>query len=362
LNKSAPSPQESLLSALRDVMLPWIHAGQLRILLAEPPFELPDGIRATRGSVPLLKNVGKRYAQPRTVYWPEAGVNARSSVYLGCVLEGEADIRIGVTERMVSQNPRLRGSPGYYILHLPAQTLFIVPAGVPLSDGFGPHWERPGLQAARSSILWIDPRPPGALLHTCHTNQGAHSNRGAFYIGDPHLLPLIGMLQEELHARLPYSTQIAESLFSTIVLRLLQNFRSGSAVPHSAELAAQDAPNHPEAMRPDAGEIVQRACRYIRTNYGKPLSLDHIAAQVFVSATHLNRLFDAELGTSAMKYVVRCRVEAAQSLLLETDLTAREVSQHAGFAHPSHLSQVFARELGIAPTEYRRQHRKRATS
>ena len=355
--KNAPRLKEELLPSLRDTLLPWAREGQIKILFARPPFPDVEGVTVVRGRPPLLKKPQLRFSNPRVFDWLGAGVNAIDGIYMGCVLEGEADLRIGVTERMAARDETLRDGPGFYVLQIPARVLFLVPPGVPYSNGFTPHWERPDLAQASSQILWINVRPQGVFIHTCRTRGEEHWNSGGVFVSDPRLMLLAEMLLEELGANLSHSGAICQSLLLTMLGCMTQGFNAGSGVARIEESAHEKASGagkgvgaHPLATT----DVVQRACRYIRTYSHLPLRLEQLAAQSFVSAAHLNRLFQAELGTSVMSYALRCRIEAAQSLLLDTNLSAREISQVVGFSHASHLSQVFTRHVGVAPMEFRR--------
>jgi len=48
-------------------------------------------------------------------------------------------------------------------------------------------------------------------------------------------------------------------------------------------------------------------------------------------------------------------VDEARRLLRETKKSAVEVALDVGYANPSHFAQLFHRETGLAPSDYRRQ-------
>ncbi|MGI6344578.1 MAG: helix-turn-helix domain-containing protein [Bacillota bacterium] len=48
------------------------------------------------------------------------------------------------------------------------------------------------------------------------------------------------------------------------------------------------------------------------------------------------------------------RIQKAQRLLRETDLTISAISQECGFESPSYFSATFRRETGYSPSAYRR--------
>jgi AraC family transcriptional regulator len=48
-------------------------------------------------------------------------------------------------------------------------------------------------------------------------------------------------------------------------------------------------------------------------------------------------------------------MEEARRLLRETKMNVVDVALEVGYADPSHFAQLFRRETGLSPSEYRRQ-------
>lgn len=100
------------------------------------------------------------------------------------------------------------------------------------------------------------------------------------------------------------------------------------------------------------------ATRYLRENYSAPVSLPQLAAVASVSPSYLNRLFRLRLHTTPTAYLRSLRVQAAQALLLQEDLTVGEVAQQVGIGDLSYFWRLFHRSTGLSPSEYRRQARR----
>jgi transcriptional regulator GlxA family with amidase domain len=58
-----------------------------------------------------------------------------------------------------------------------------------------------------------------------------------------------------------------------------------------------------------------------------------------------------------MKIVAQRRIEAAQTLLRNTNLPIREIGGYVGFGHLSHFSRQFTQIARITPSQYRKTHR-----
>lgn len=78
-----------------------------------------------------------------------------------------------------------------------------------------------------------------------------------------------------------------------------------------------------------------------------------MARVAVVGSRRLGRLFHAELGITAARWVERVRLEGAQRLLLE-GVGVTMVARRSGFGSDEALRRVFERRLGLTPREFRR--------
>ena len=87
-------------------------------------------------------------------------------------------------------------------------------------------------------------------------------------------------------------------------------------------------------------------------------SLEEMAATAWVTPTHFCRIFKKATGISPHQYVMKARLDRAQQMLVQTDMTLAALSEAAGFQSQSHFSRAFRQYAGIAPSEYRDQRRR----
>jgi AraC family transcriptional regulator len=161
---------------------------------------------------------------------------------------------------------------------------------------------------------------------------------------DPLLTPLVLALWRELEQSAPAGTLYAQSAVQLLVAHLVRHY-SGSHV----RLRAVPAPPHGLSERQ-----VQQVRAFIREHLNEPLTLEVLAQQVGFSASYFGRVFRRALGASPHEYVQRQRLERAQQLLEQTDLSLAQVALACGFAHQSHLGLVFRQQVGCTPRAYRR--------
>ena len=94
---------------------------------------------------------------------------------------------------------------------------------------------------------------------------------------------------------------------------------------------------------------------WIDAHLDEEFDLEQLAAQAGLSKFHFHRLFTRATGVSPAKYQLNARMNEARRRLRETKESIIAVALDLGYASPSHFAQVFRREAGMTPSEYRRQ-------
>ncbi|MBE9193650.1 helix-turn-helix transcriptional regulator [Gloeocapsopsis crepidinum LEGE 06123] len=82
-----------------------------------------------------------------------------------------------------------------------------------------------------------------------------------------------------------------------------------------------------------------------------PPLLSELAQRVGISESSLQRGFQILFGTTVFGYLTNQRMEHAQQLLRERNLTVAEVANIVGYAHLGHFAAAFKRRFGITPRE-----------
>ena len=102
-------------------------------------------------------------------------------------------------------------------------------------------------------------------------------------------------------------------------------------------------------------DLVMRTLQYVDREIGDcNLSLQEIAASMFVSPQHLSRIFKQETGDTFGAYLAQTRVRKATVLLRDPKLKMYEIAALAGYSSQHYFSSSFRKLLGITPVEYRR--------
>jgi len=151
------------------------------------------------------------------------------------------------------------------------------------------------------------------------------------------------------------SIQFNYELVGYKAAEMLSQLMSGEPVANKALLIPPIGINGRESTDYFAvqDELVADALRYISSRLDQKLRIDDIAYELAVSASLLKSRFNLALGRGVGQEIRRLRIEVAKRMLSDPDHSIARVAKASGFTSADILSQVFRRELGVTPTEYR---------
>lgn len=108
---------------------------------------------------------------------------------------------------------------------------------------------------------------------------------------------------------------------------------------------------------PDQSELknylVERIVKFIEQNCAKPLTLDVLANEFYLSPGYLCRLFKQKVGINFIDYLNTVRIARAKHLLLTTNLRIYEVGNLCGYADLNYFTKVFKKATGVTPSYFR---------
>ena len=104
-------------------------------------------------------------------------------------------------------------------------------------------------------------------------------------------------------------------------------------------------------------EIFSKITDVIFKHYTEPdFTVSTLASDIGLSDVHLRRIFKATVNTSPIKYINHLRLEKAKNMLTTSNYSIAEIALSVGFSDPYYFSRVFKQELGISPSEYKKQN------
>ncbi|MFW7431376.1 PocR ligand-binding domain-containing protein [Vagococcus carniphilus] len=103
-------------------------------------------------------------------------------------------------------------------------------------------------------------------------------------------------------------------------------------------------------------EEIRKALTYIQKNLSRPITLEEVANQVYLSQYYFSKLFKKEMNINFVTYVNQRRIEEAKKLLVESSLSIETISRNLGFSQPSYFIKTFRSMTSSTPANYRRDH------
>jgi len=214
-----------------------------------------------------------------------------------------------------------------------------------LTSGGAPYdcrWKAAGTEPFQSMAVFIAlPLLQRALTEVFGDDAPRARLRDLSAFHDPALNSLMEHVQQELMRR-HASVLFLQGLAQAIAIHLARNYAGTVGASRCG------SPSLP-------GYKLRRLTDWMAEHVAEEFNLDRLAAQAGLSKFYFNRLFKGALGISPSQYHIRLRMDEARRLLRETKQSVVAIALDVGYANPSHFAQLFRRETGLAPCDYRRQ-------
>lgn len=100
-------------------------------------------------------------------------------------------------------------------------------------------------------------------------------------------------------------------------------------------------------------ERIRMTMAYIDDHCSLPLRIDELSRIACMSGTKFKESFRQVASASVTQYIQRRRMGLAEQLLRQQDLSIAQVAKAVGYSCASRFSELFRRETGMSPSEYR---------
>lgn len=102
---------------------------------------------------------------------------------------------------------------------------------------------------------------------------------------------------------------------------------------------------------------IKEAMNYIEQNFQNDISIEDIAGVCGINRSYLGKIFKNSVGHSPQEFLMNYRMIKATELLKLTSLSIADVGSAVGYENQLHFSRAFKNIYGVAPREWRNEHK-----
>lgn len=152
------------------------------------------------------------------------------------------------------------------------------------------------------------------------------------------ILNYLNLLLEEIKLKKENFTLICQNLLEALLLIIARGTKADLKIEPSKKITQE--------------------CRfieqYISTHYKEEITLDELADLTYLNKYYLIHSFKEFTGYSPINYLINVRINEAKHLLSTTDYPISKVAMQVGFSSHSYFCQIFKKETGQSPLQYRK--------
>ncbi|NOD48675.1 helix-turn-helix domain-containing protein [Ruegeria sp. HKCCD5849] len=157
---------------------------------------------------------------------------------------------------------------------------------------------------------------------------------------DPDLCAAGVILRDALETEDMSSAVMFEAMSRVFLVKLLQKY--GKRRAEDAELSSRFTSRH-----------YQRVLAYVQKRLDRTITVDQLASEAGMSASHFARVFKETLGSTPMQYVMSFRIEQAMKMIEDPRRPLGDIALACGFSDQAHFTRSFKQVTGQTPRAFR---------
>ena len=150
-------------------------------------------------------------------------------------------------------------------------------------------------------------------------------------------IEIIYRMTEEINRNLPGNAVMLEGLFYQLCTDISRrNSETSKSLDGYSQLAS--------------------AIKSMEHKPGAQYTIDDYARMCKMSRYHFMHIFKSVTGKSPIQYRNELRITRSATLLVQTDMNIKDISEYNGFEDSLYFSRCFRRYYGVSPSEYRKKY------
>lgn len=114
--------------------------------------------------------------------------------------------------------------------------------------------------------------------------------------------------------------------------------------------------HHVAGNEKEEAGAVDKTVQYILAHVEEELTVEGLAARVYMSPNYLSRCFKKKYGKTVMEYITEHRLSLAEELLKNTNLSVTMISAKVGYPNYTYFTKQFKRFSGLTPSKFRERY------
>ncbi|MDD6484793.1 MAG: helix-turn-helix domain-containing protein [Clostridiales bacterium] len=109
------------------------------------------------------------------------------------------------------------------------------------------------------------------------------------------------------------------------------------------------------SSRDESDSLYTRILYYIHQHHNEKITVSDLSEKFFCSVSSISHMFKSTSGCSISDYITKLRMYDAKAMLANSNMSILAVALNVGYTDCSYFSNVFKKNCGISPSEYRKQ-------
>lgn len=329
---------------LRSQVIPVLDSpSRTGIIVARPVMnaaDMPDGVTLSRRRITdkrvAIRNKRKHGNQRNFIAeWPKANLQEIVLPKLAYIVSGTADYLLST-----------------YCVHCGPGNFIVMPPHVP-HQCKGPFLQGAQLQKGSCVLLHAYAHQHGVLFWYSQSLNNQHINEmnDNYLISNISATQILNLLAVEAANEASHFEYVGRGLLGAFFAIIAREIEAGNYL-HPGPKENVSSPQRITASFAD------QVREYVESHCGKVLRVEDAATHMYMSSSQFSRRMRQETGMSFIELLTRVRIERAQRMLRETDLTFVAIAGYLSYKSSTQFHHLFVRHTGCSPMEYRKKSRK----